>query len=81
MTFHIFLSSGTLPEDSRTFTLADAYLFTVLGWMPGFAIDLGRWPNTVAYIKRVEARASMVAARERGRNTGRDLSGSLSRDS
>lgn len=48
-----------------SFTVADAYLFTVLGWMPGFAIDLGRWPGIADYIQRIEARASVAAARAR----------------
>jgi glutathione S-transferase len=48
-----------------SFTVADAYLFTVLGWMPGFAIDLGRWPNIPPYTQRIEVRASVAAARIR----------------
>jgi glutathione S-transferase len=48
-----------------SFTVADAYLFTVLGWMPGFAIDLDYWPNIPSYIQRIEARASVAAARIR----------------
>ncbi|WFR98339.1 glutathione transferase GstA [Rhizobium tumorigenes] len=48
-----------------SFTVVDAYLFTVLGWMPGFAIDLSRWPNIPPYIQRIEARASVAAARIR----------------
>jgi glutathione S-transferase len=48
-----------------SFTVADAYLFTVLGWMPGFAIDLGRWPNIPLYTQRIEVRASVAAARIR----------------
>lgn len=48
-----------------SFTVADAYLFTVLGWMPGFAIDLGRWPNIPSYTQRIEVRASVAAARIR----------------
>lgn len=47
------------------FTVADAYLFTVLGWMPRFSIDLGRWPKIGAYVVRIAARASVEAARAR----------------
>lgn len=49
----------------NSFTVADAYLFTVLGWMPGFAIDLRRRPNIVAYIQRIAARPSVAAAHAR----------------
>lgn len=44
------------------FTVADAYLFTVLGWMKGFSIDLGRWPAIARYMHRVGARAGVQAA-------------------
>lgn len=44
------------------FTVADAYLFTVLGWMPGFSINLDRWPNIVAYIQRIADRPAIAAA-------------------
>lgn len=44
------------------FTVADAYLFTVLGWMEAFSIDLGRWPATARYMLRIVARASVQAA-------------------
>lgn len=44
------------------FTVADAYLFTVLGWMKGFSIDLGRWPAIARYRQRIGARASVQAA-------------------
>ncbi|MFG1392699.1 glutathione transferase GstA [Xanthobacter agilis] len=44
------------------FTVADAYLFTVLGWMKGFSIDLDRWPATARYMLRIGARASVQSA-------------------
>jgi glutathione S-transferase len=47
--------------DAR-FGVADAYLFTVLGWMGSFAIDLKQWPVLAAYIERVGARPSVKAA-------------------
>jgi glutathione S-transferase len=44
------------------FTVADAYLFTVLGW-GGFAeIDLGQWPSLVAFRERVASRPAVQAA-------------------
>src|SRR3546814_14648294 len=47
------------------FMVADAYLFTVLGWMPGFSIDLNRWPNTEAYTQLVANRPSVASAHAR----------------
>lgn len=47
------------------FTVADAYLFTVLGWMKGFGIDLNRWPKVAAFMRRIEVRPSVAAALER----------------
>ncbi len=47
------------------FTVADAYLFTVLGWMPVFSIDISAWPNIADYMERIATRPSVTAARER----------------
>ncbi|TQS72579.1 glutathione transferase GstA [Rhodobacteraceae bacterium] len=47
------------------FTVADAYLFTVLGWMPGFSIELDRWPAIKAYIARIASRPSVASAQAR----------------
>jgi glutathione S-transferase len=44
------------------FTVADAYLFTVLGWMKGFSIDLDRWPAIALYMQRIDTRASVQSA-------------------
>jgi len=38
------------------FTVADAYLFTVLNWTTVHKIDLARWPALQAYMVRVAAR-------------------------
>ena len=38
------------------FTVADAYLYTILRWSPFVDIDLARWPVLAAYKARVEAR-------------------------
>ncbi|MBO1021066.1 glutathione transferase GstA [Methylobacterium sp. SD274] len=47
------------------FTVADAYLYTVLGWMPGFSIDLMRWPRIDDYHSRIARRPSVVRAHMR----------------
>lgn len=44
------------------FTVADAYLFVVLGWTRHVGIDPGKWPNVVAYLARVGARPAVQAA-------------------
>lgn len=41
------------------FTVADAYLFTVLNWHKLFDIDLGKWPVLKDYHARIMARASV----------------------
>jgi glutathione S-transferase len=46
------------------FSIADAYLYTILGWCQFFDIDLGRWPAIAAYEKTIAARPSVSAARE-----------------
>lgn len=47
-----------------TFTVADAYLFTILTWTKQVEIDLGRWPSVKAYMERIEARPAVRAAME-----------------
>ncbi|MHB8415446.1 MAG: glutathione transferase GstA [Acidiferrobacteraceae bacterium] len=44
------------------FTVADAYLFTVLNWTHLLKIDLGKWPAIVSYMKRVGDRPGVREA-------------------
>jgi glutathione S-transferase len=44
------------------FSVADAYLFTILTWTRMFKIDLGRWPVLKDYIARIEARPAVAEA-------------------
>lgn len=44
------------------FTVADAYLFTVLNWAGHVKLDLSPWPVLSAYHKRVAARPAVQAA-------------------
>src|SRR3569833_3394174 len=46
------------------FTIADAYLFTVMNWCQHFNIDLARWPKIRDYLARIEERPSVQAARK-----------------
>ena len=43
------------------FTVADAYLFTVLGWSKHLGIDLSPWPQVTAYLARVANRPAVQA--------------------
>ncbi|MBV8209165.1 MAG: glutathione transferase GstA [Burkholderiaceae bacterium] len=44
------------------FTVADAYLFTILTWCGGVGIDLAKWPTLQAYKRRVEQRPAVREA-------------------
>lgn len=44
------------------FGVADAYLFTVLKWLPTFAIDIHDWPALSRYMQRIDTRPSVLAA-------------------
>jgi len=44
------------------FTVADTYLFTVLGWGQYVGLDLSPWPMLAAYLGRVAARPAVQAA-------------------
>jgi glutathione S-transferase len=45
-----------------TYTVADAYLFTVLRWAPRLALDLSSWPALKDYMERIAARPAVKAA-------------------
>lgn len=45
-----------------TFTIADAYLYTVLTWTKFVGFDLAPFPNLQAYVARVGARPAVQAA-------------------
>src|SRR5262249_12821462 len=44
------------------FSVADAYLFTVLRWTARINMDLAKWPNLKAYLDRVAARPKVQEA-------------------
>ncbi|KAA0597967.1 glutathione S-transferase [Azospirillum lipoferum] len=46
----------------ETFTVADAYAYTVLSWLPRIGFDLSPFPNLVAFAERVAARPAVQAA-------------------
>jgi glutathione S-transferase len=45
-----------------SFTVADAYLYTVLNWTGFVGIDLGKWPGLKAYHARIAERPSVHKA-------------------
>ena len=45
----------------QDFTVADAYMFTVVGWTKFVKIDISGLPNLVAYQQRVAARPAVLA--------------------
>ncbi len=46
------------------FSVADAYLFTLLGWSRNFGLDLGEWKHLADYRQRIAARPAVKAALE-----------------
>lgn len=44
------------------FSVADGYLFTILGWAPHVGFDLGRWPVIQQYAARVGRRPKVIEA-------------------
>jgi len=60
-----FLSKSLQGKDylmGSTFTVADAYLFVILGSSGHLGIDLAKWPVMQAYWDRVAARPAVKAA-------------------
>ena len=49
-----------LPGNS--FTIADAYLFTILGWTRFHKIDMSKWPTLTDYMVRVAERPAVIEA-------------------
>jgi glutathione S-transferase len=46
----------------EAFTVADAYLFTILNWANFQKIDMGKWPNIQSYMARVAGRPKVQEA-------------------
>ena len=44
------------------YTVADAYLYTVLRWAPGLGINLSPWPVLKDYMERIAARPAVKTA-------------------
>lgn len=46
----------------KQYTVADAYLFTVLNWGQWTGVDIKQWPSLVAFQERIGARPAVKAA-------------------
>jgi glutathione S-transferase len=57
----VFLGSKTYVL-GNTFTVADAFLFTVLSWTGHVGIDLAKWPVLAAYHSRIAERPKVQQA-------------------
>lgn len=61
----------------ETFTVADAYLFTVVGWSDSTGVDLSAFPHLRDFLGRIGARPAVLAAL---RGEGIKVAGSRARD-
>jgi len=55
-------SLGSNEYLAGEFGIADAYLYTVLNWTNLHKIDLSKWPNIQAYMKRIAERNTVKKA-------------------
>jgi len=44
----------------KQYTVADAYLFTILNWAPMLKIDLTKWPALMGFMERVKTRPAVA---------------------
>ena len=51
-----------------TFTIADAHCYTIAMWTAYQGIDVSPWPHLQAYLARIGARPSVIAAKEAERH-------------
>jgi len=60
---HVVQALGQKPFlTGDRFTIADAYLYTIVNWHKFLKFDLSRWPALVDFQARVEARPKVQAA-------------------
>ena len=55
------LADGRPYLTGPEFSVADAYLFTVLSWAPMLGVDLARWQHLGGFSQRVAARTAVQA--------------------
>ena len=56
---HALQGPWVLGED---YSVADAYLFTMAGWLAGDGVDIQQFPKVAAHTERMRARAAVQAA-------------------
>jgi len=57
-------SLGNKPYlTGEDFTVADAYMYVLLSWLPRIGVDISGYPTLVAYYERCRARPSVQQAR------------------
>ena len=54
--FDLEMLEGKQYASGGKFSIADAYLFTILNWGGMHKIDLAKWPNIKAFHARIGAR-------------------------
>src|SRR6185312_7491737 len=60
---HVAKALGTKPYlTGDAFTIADAYLFTIVNWHRFLAFDIDRWPALAQFQARVAARPAVHKA-------------------
>jgi glutathione S-transferase len=51
------------PYLTGKYTIADAYLYTLLTWTTSLKIDISAWPVLIDYMRRIESRPKVQEAR------------------
>jgi glutathione S-transferase len=65
MCLHWCWTMGNKPYlTGDNFTVADAYLYTTLSWLPRLKIELPAMPKVMALFERARARPSVQQARK-----------------
>ena len=47
------------------YTVADAYLFTISGWLAGDGVDINKFPKVLAHRQAMLKRPAVIAAMEK----------------
>ena len=60
---HLVRALGNKPYlMGKQFSVADAYLYTVLSWTGFLKVDMGKWPTLKDYMTRINARPAVKEA-------------------